>query len=106
MVSPAQVPFDSAIFKLETFATGVLAVKITSEPETDASYTAEIFALFSRAVFILPATMLAVSDEATGTESVIGEPVMPLDVTTTVALPSPLKKTLQYLADTSVNFQT
>lgn len=37
---------------------------------------------------------------------VTGEPVMPLDVTTTVAFPSPLKKDLQYLAETSVNFQT
>jgi hypothetical protein len=58
------------------------------------------------AVFILPATILAVSDEDTGTERVIGEPVILLDVTTTVALPSPLRNTLQYLADVSVNFQT
>jgi hypothetical protein len=106
VVKPAQVPFDRAIFKFDTLATGVFAVKTTSAPETDASYKAEIFALFSRAVFILPATMLAVSDEATGTERVIGEPVMPLDVTTTVALPSPLKNALQYLAETSVNFHT
>ena len=48
----------------------------------------------------------AVSEDSTGTERVTGEPVMPLDVTTTVAFPSPLKKDLQYLAETSVNFQT
>ena len=106
VVSPAQVPFEIAILRFEIFAAGALAVKITSAPETDTSYTAVIFALFSMAAFILSATMLAVSDEATGTERVIGEPVILLDVTTTVALPSPLRNTLQYLADVSVNFHT
>ncbi len=37
VVKPAQVPFDKAIFKFETFATGVFAVRTTSAPETDAA---------------------------------------------------------------------
>ena len=87
-VMPTQVPSATAIFKVASFATFVIDVRIILSVAPLIVNLAITSASSPSAVLILPAIALASSDKATATGIVLGDPVIPFAVTTTLAFPS------------------
>ena len=101
-VMPVLVPLSSAMLRVESLPgrmstvvdpTGMevvgLRVRMIAVEVPDTAKRAAITVFAASAVLTLPAQTAAVSDAATATFRVIGDPVMPAEVTTTLAFPAP-----------------
>ena len=76
-----------AMFKLASLATASLRVRMTDGPASLTLKSEDTSGSAARVARTLAATTASVCPTVTGTHKFLGEPVMPLAVTTTIALP-------------------